>query len=84
VLFVVGWVLMAAMMLPTALPLLEVFRRLTARRTDRRQLMVLLITGYLAVWAVFGVAAHFADSAVLFFARRSEWLIANSCWRSPQ
>ena len=32
-----GWVLMlSAMMLPTTLPLLDIFRRLTARRADRR------------------------------------------------
>src|SRR5262249_9993795 len=78
VLFVGGWVLMlAAMMLPTTLPLLDIFRRLTARRGDRRRLMALVITGYLAVWTVFGLAAHLGDWAVLFVARRFDWLIAN-------
>jgi predicted metal-binding membrane protein len=49
-LVVAGWLLMlAAMMLPTTLPLLDIFRRLTARRVDRRSLMALVITGYLAV-----------------------------------
>jgi len=78
-LFVGGWVLMlGAMMLPTTLPLLEVFRRLTARRGDRQVLMALVVTGYLAVWIAFGLIAHFADWAVLSAARQSEWLIANS------
>src|SRR5215467_10304191 len=45
-LFIGGWVLMlAAMMLPTTLPLLDIFRRLTARRADRRSLTALLIIG---------------------------------------
>ena len=36
ILIVAGWVTMlAAMMLPTTLPLLDIFRRLTARRADR-------------------------------------------------
>jgi len=62
ILYLVGWTLMTvAMMLPTTLPILEIFRRLTARREDRWQLMALVITGYLGVWAGFGVAAHSAD-----------------------
>jgi predicted metal-binding membrane protein len=78
VLVVAGWVLMlAAMMLPTTLPLLDAFRRLTARRADRRSLMALVITGYLAVWGVFGLAAHLADWAVFAAVRQSDWLIAN-------
>jgi predicted metal-binding membrane protein len=76
--FVGGWVLMlAAMMLPTTLPLLEIFRRLTAGRADRRQLMALVIVGYLAVWMVFGVIAHLADWAVLLLVQQSDWLVAN-------
>ncbi len=76
--FVGGWVLMlAAMMLPTTLPLLEVFRRLTGQRADRRQLMALVITGYLAVWMTFGVLVHIADWAILFLVQQYEWLVAN-------
>jgi predicted metal-binding membrane protein len=78
-LFVVaGWLLMlAAMMLPTTLPLLDIFRRLTARRADRRSLMALVITGYLGVWGLFGLAAHVADWAVFASVRQSDWLLAN-------
>ncbi len=54
-LYVVGWCLMVvAMMLPTSLPLVEMFRRLTHRRDDHRQLVALLIVGYLTVWLGFG------------------------------
>src|SRR5260370_11391420 len=73
-----GWVLMlSAMMLPTTLPLLEIFRRLTARRADRRWLTALVVMGYLAVWGVFGLAAHLADWGVMIAVRQSDWLIAN-------
>ena len=69
--------MLAAMMLPTTLPLLDIFRRLTARRADRRSLIALVIIGYLAVWAVFGLAAHLAGLAVFAGVRQSDWLIAN-------
>jgi predicted metal-binding membrane protein len=78
-LYLVGWTLMTvAMMLPTTLPLLEVFRRLTARRQERFQLMVLLIIGYLSVWMGFGVAAHMFDWIVHQIVERISWLETNA------
>jgi predicted metal-binding membrane protein len=57
--YLTAWTLMTvAMMLPTAVPLLEIFRRLTAARKDRSQLLALVISGYLAVWLAFGIAAQ--------------------------
>jgi predicted metal-binding membrane protein len=73
-----GWVLMlVAMMLPTTLPLLDIFRRLTAQRADRRRLMALVIGGYLSVWGMFGLAAHLADWGVISAVRQSDRLIEN-------
>jgi predicted metal-binding membrane protein len=64
-LFVLGWVLMtAAMMLPTSLPLVAIFDRLTSRRADHARLVVLLVGGYLGVWTLFGVAVHLFDLGV--------------------
>ena len=61
-LYVGGWCLMVvAMMLPTSLPLVEMFRRLTRGRDDHRLLVALLIAGYLAVWLGFGLVAHIFD-----------------------
>lgn len=78
-LYVFGWTLMTvAMMLPTALPLLEIFRRLTGRRPERAQLMGLVITGYLGVWAGFGAVAHLADWVLHQVVERSVWLEANA------
>ena len=73
-----GWLLMtAAMMLPTALPLFRLFDRMVRPRPDYAVLMALLVAGYLAVWAGFGVAAHLLDAAVHAGIRQSAWLMLN-------
>lgn len=77
-LYVGGWLLMsAAMMLPTSLPLLEIFRRLTASRPDHRLLMTLLILGYLAIWGAFGLAAHLLDGLLQTVVAYSDTLSFN-------
>jgi predicted metal-binding membrane protein len=77
-LYVGGWTLMtAAMMLPTVLPLLRVFDRAIARRSDRGALRGLLIAGYLGAWAAFGVIAHGLDTLLHMAATRSTWLAAH-------
>lgn len=77
-LYVAGWLLMtAAMMLPTTLPLLEIFRRATQQRSDRTRLLILLILGYLGVWLAFGVAAHVFDLGLHRGFESSAWLQAN-------
>ena len=78
-LYLVGWTLMTvAMMLPTTLPLLDIFRRLTRRRQERSQLIALVIAGYLGVWMAFGVAAHAGDWGLHQIVERSPWLEANA------
>jgi predicted metal-binding membrane protein len=74
-LYVAGWVLMlGAMMLPTTLPVLWIFGRMTAQRWDRRRLMAALVAGYVAAWVAFGVLAHLGDAVVVAGVRRSVWL----------
>src|SRR3954449_13149716 len=78
ILYVGGWLLMiAAMMLPTVVPLLERFDRLVAGRSDRGRLLALVIAGYLAVWLGFGVAAHLLDAGLREAALQSDWLLFN-------
>lgn len=76
--YVAGWVLMViAMMLPTTLPLIEIFGRLTAARDDRRLLITLLVVGYLTVWLAFGIVAHVFDWALHRLVDHVAWLAAN-------
>jgi predicted metal-binding membrane protein len=78
-LFVSGWALMVvAMMLPTSLPLVLLFHRLTSRRSDRSWLVALLICGYLAVWTFFGGLAYFNDLLIHETVEHTAWLEANS------
>jgi predicted metal-binding membrane protein len=73
--YVAGWTLMTvAMMLPTTLPLLKIFRRLTARRADCRLLLTLVILGYLAVWLGFGIIAHLGDWLLHELVEHVQWL----------
>ena len=77
-LYIGGWLLMSsAMMLPTALPLLGIFDRLTAERADRRRLIALVITGYLVTWGLFGLLVHLLDGALHAVIAGIPWLTFN-------
>ncbi len=77
-LYIGGWVLMTiAMMLPTTVPLLVIFRRLSGRHADANLLLALVISGYLAVWLGFGVAAHLFDFGLHKLYDRNAWLQTN-------
>jgi predicted metal-binding membrane protein len=64
-------------MLPTTFPLLDIFRRVTAGRSDAKRLFALVVSGYLLAWLAFGLAVHGLDLAVHAVARDTPWLIAN-------
>lgn len=73
--YVGGWTLMStAMMLPTVLPLLEIFRRVTIRRTDQHILLSLVIAGYLLAWGGFGIVAHALSWIILEMIQGNTWL----------
>jgi predicted metal-binding membrane protein len=75
----VAWLLMiAAMMLPTAFPLFDTFRRMTIARENRRTLMAFLIVGYATAWALFGLVAHGFDTALHGVADQSPTLLAHA------
>jgi predicted metal-binding membrane protein len=72
--FIGAWVVMTmAMMLPTTLPLVGVFERITARLADRRLLVVLVIAGFLAAWSVFGGIVFVASRLVQSYADMAGW-----------
>ncbi len=76
--FVVGWILMlVAMMLPTSLPLVTLFRRLVRQRLDHRRLVFLLIAGYLGIWTLFGVMVLIGDWGLHEATEEIVWLEAN-------
>jgi predicted metal-binding membrane protein len=73
--FVAGWTLMTvAMMLPTVIPLLLLFRRLTASRAGAPGLVGLLVAGYLSVWILVGAVSHLGDLGLHALVERSHWL----------
>ncbi len=54
--FLATWLLMTvAMMLPTILPLVNLFRQTIAGRENQPAMTAMLLAGYLGVWACFGV-----------------------------
>ena len=74
--FVIAWlVMMAAMMLPSAAPLVLLYR--VAGPGARAINTVFLVAGYLAVWAAFGVPV-FALQQVLMMAASNSSLVARS------
>jgi predicted metal-binding membrane protein len=78
-LYVVGWTVMTvAMMLPTTVPLIEIFRRMTRDHARRGQLVGALVLGYLGIWLAFGVAAHVLDWGLHRVVHRTPWLHARS------
>jgi predicted metal-binding membrane protein len=79
VLHAAAWVLMiAAMMLPTTVPLLAMFRRITGSRPDADRLLALVVVGFFAAWLAFGVLAHLADALLRWAAARQVWFVANA------
>lgn len=78
-LFVAGWSLMiVAMMLPASTPLLEIFRRLTHRRSDRTTLMTLVVLGYLAIWVAVSFVILALDRVIYLSPGGTIWLSSNA------
>jgi predicted metal-binding membrane protein len=77
--FIAGWTLMmVAMMLPSSLPLVTLFRTLIRQRPDRTWLVVLLITGYLGIWMLFGVMVYISHWGLHQGLEEIVWLEANA------
>jgi predicted metal-binding membrane protein len=75
--YALAWcVMVAAMMLPSAVPLLRLFAEVSARQALRGRLLASFVAGYLAVWALFGWAALAFDGAVHRVVHALPWLAA--------
>lgn len=76
--FIAGWTLMTiAMMLPTSLPLILLFRHIVRHRPNRRRLVMLLLTGYLGVWMGFGGVAYLGDRMLHEAVEQNLWLASH-------
>ena len=75
VVYATAWILMiAAMMLPSAVPLVTLFAG-TARQQPRRNLVLsAFVGGYLTVWVLFGWLALGLDSILHALVEASPWL----------
>lgn len=74
-----GWMMMIiAMMLPTSLPLVSMFHRMTRQRPNRCQLVALVIAGYLLIWALFGMVALLGDELLHALVEQNAWLESNA------
>ena len=76
---ILGWVVMVvAMMVPSTLPLLLVFQRVSEARRDRALLLGVLLIGYLVAWVLFGLAVYLADWLMFRQLLTSDWIIQNA------
>jgi predicted metal-binding membrane protein len=70
-------VMVAAMMLPSAVPLLKLFAGVAGRQARPGRLLACFAAAYLAVWALFGWAALAFDDVVHRVAHALPWLAAH-------
>jgi len=78
-LFLLAWqVMVVAMMLPSSLPMVRLFRATTASVPDRPRVMASFLAGYLGVWGAFGALAFLQDIAIHKSVDAHPWLAAHS------
>ncbi|MDR5892772.1 DUF2182 domain-containing protein [Halomonas mongoliensis] len=80
-LFLVAWqVHIAAMMLPTTLPMVGLYRQVAAGQPHPRLARVSFLSGYLVVWTAFGVAALVGMALLEGLGARWHWLHQRPEW----
>jgi predicted metal-binding membrane protein len=79
--FLLAWQLMiAAMMLPSSLPLVGLYARASARAPQRRLAMAAFLGGYALVWSGFGLLAFGADAGLHAVVNATPWLERHDWW----
>jgi len=74
-LFLLAWqVMIAAMMLPSSLPLVRLFALATTRAPHRSRAMAAFLGGYAVVWSAFGALALALDAGLHAAVQASPWL----------
>jgi predicted metal-binding membrane protein len=78
-LFLVAWqAMLAAMMLPSALPLLRLFVRAGREQPHAGAALAAFIGGYALIWTMFGYVAFVGDVFVHGLVHRHPWLAGHS------
>jgi predicted metal-binding membrane protein len=76
-LFVLSWqVMIAAMMLPSSLPLIRLFGAAAANQPQPARSLAAFLGGYASVWTIFGLVAFLSDVALHALVDRLPWLAA--------
>jgi predicted metal-binding membrane protein len=79
-LFLVAWqVMVAAMMVPSSLPLVRMYSAASAGAPDRSRSMAAFLGGYAAVWSAFGALAFAGDAGIHALVAASPW-VADNDW----
>jgi predicted metal-binding membrane protein len=74
-LFLLAWqVMVAAMMVPSSLPLVRMYSAASAGVPDRTRSLAAFLGGYAVVWSAFGALAFAGDAAVHAGVRASPWM----------
>jgi predicted metal-binding membrane protein len=74
-LFLLAWqVMIAAMMLPSSLPLIRLFNRVAAGQPRPMQSKLAFLGGYAVVWSAFGAAAMVGDLQLHHLVEHWTWL----------
>jgi predicted metal-binding membrane protein len=74
-LFLLAWqVMVAAMMLPSSLPMVRMFAVASANAPDRGRALAAFTVGYAAVWSAVGLLAFGGDAALHAAVAASPWL----------
>jgi predicted metal-binding membrane protein len=78
-LFLVAWqAMVAAMMLPSSLPLIRLFEAASAKQERPERVRAAFLAGYAAVWTGFGAIAFLGDTVVHQVVDAVPWLEARS------
>ena len=84
VLFVLAWqVMIAAMMLPSSLPLVRMFSAASAGAPGRGRALAPFVGGYAFVWSVFGGLAFAGDASLHALVDASPWMKAHDWAIAP-
>ena len=74
-LFLVAWqAMIAAMMLPSSLPMVRLFARTSADQERPGRVMTAFLSGYAIVWTVFGAVAFLGDLGLHRLVDATPWL----------